>query len=99
MRQKPNIFATVEPYGQSLPDCRAYEQVSPVDKNTSDAYGRPGFVQSSPSGESASYYSIVPFPGIPGSSEFPIYLSTRGGHGWSTQGLLPLPEADARARY
>ncbi len=88
----------VEPHGQLLPDCRAYEQVSPVDKNTSDAYGRPGFVQSAPAGESVSYYSIVPFPGIPGSSEFPIYLSTRGGLDWSTQGLLPLLEADASAK-
>lgn len=88
----------VEPHGQSLPDCRAYEQVSPVDKNTSDAYGRPGFVQSSLAGESVSYYSIVPFPGIPGSSEFPIYLSARGGLDWSTQGLLPLLEADAEAK-
>jgi hypothetical protein len=88
----------VEPHGQSLPDCRAYEQVSPVAKNTSDAYGRPGFVQSSLTGESVSYYSIVPFPGISGSSEFPIYLSTRGGLDWSTQGLLPLLEADASAK-
>ncbi len=88
----------VEPHGQSLPDCRAYEQVSPVDKNTSDTYGRPGFVQSSLTGESVSYYSIVPFPGIPGSSEFPIYLSTRGDLDWSTQGLLPLLEADASAK-
>jgi len=81
-----------EPMAQRLPDCRAYEQVSPVDKNTTDADGKPGHVQSSPTGESVTYYSVVPFPGIPGSSDFPYYLGMRGGAGWSTQGLLPLVE-------
>ncbi len=87
-----------EQYGPQLPDCRAYEQVSPVDKDTTDAVGRPGFVQSSPSGESVSYYSVAPFPAIPGASEFPTYLSMRGGLGWSTQGLLPLTEPPAEAQ-
>ncbi len=87
-----------ERYGSQLPDCRAYEQVSPVDKNTTDAVGRPGFVQSSPSGESLSYYSVVPFPAIPGASELPTYLSMRGSLGWSTQGLLPLTEPPAEAQ-
>lgn len=85
-------------YESQLPDCRAYEQVSPVDKNTTDAMGKPGFVQSSPSGESVSYYSLAPFPAIPGASESPTYLSTRGGLGWSTQGLLPLTEPSADAQ-
>ncbi len=85
-------------YESQLPDCRAYEQVSPVDKNTTDAMGKPGFVQSSPSGESVSYYSLAPFPAIPGASESPTYLSTRGGLGWSTQGLLPSTEPPADAQ-
>ena len=45
-------------------------------------------VQASPSGESISYFSVVPFAGLLAGSEFPTYLSTRGGGGWSTQGLL-----------
>ena len=32
----------------ALPDCRAYEQVSPVEKNFTDAIGFPGLVQSLP---------------------------------------------------
>lgn len=76
-----------EPYGSALPDCRAYEQVSPVDKNGSDAAGRPGLVQVSPSGNSVSYYSIVPFSVALTASEWPTYLSTRMQGEWSTQGL------------
>jgi hypothetical protein len=84
-----------EAYGPRLPDCRAYEQVSPIDKNTTDAAGKPWLVQSSPDGDSVTYYSVVPFPGIANASEFPTYLSTREGDGWSTQGLLPPAEPTA----
>jgi hypothetical protein len=74
----------------TLPDCRAYEQVSPTNKNLADASGRAGLVQSARSGNAVTFFSILPFPGIPGSSGFPIYLSTRGEGGWSLpQGLLP----------
>lgn len=87
--------AEYDSYASQMPDCRAYEQVSPVDKNTTDAIGTAGFVESSSTGESVSYYSVVPFPGIPGSLGFPLYLSTRGSLAWSTQGLLPLTEITA----
>ncbi len=75
--------------GSILPDCRAYEQVSPTDKNLADASGRVGLVQSARLGDAVTYFSILPFPGIPGSSGFPIYLGTRGKEEWSTQGLRP----------
>ncbi len=81
------IVRKAEPYGLLLPDCRAYEQVSPVNKNTTDAAGRPGLVHSSPLGDSVSYYSIAPFPVAITASDFPIYLSTRTDENWSTQGL------------
>ncbi len=86
-----------EPYASQLPDCRAYEQVSPVDKNATDAAGRQGHMQSSLSGESVIYYSVVPFPGTVGSPEFPFYLSARSVAGWSTQGVRPLVEPAAYA--
>ena len=59
--------------------------VPPVDKNASDAKGKPGQVHSSPSGDSIVYYSGVPFPGIAMVFEFPSYLSTRTTEGWSMQ--------------
>jgi hypothetical protein len=78
-----------EAYAQRLPDCRAYEQVSPVEKNFADAVGNPGLVQASPSGEAVTFFSLSPFPGAPGAADFVTYLSTRGEVGWVTQGLLP----------
>jgi hypothetical protein len=87
----------VEPYGSQLSDCRAYEQVSPVDKNETGATGEPGFMESSPNGEVVSYTSTVPFPVATGSSEFTSYLSVRGGGGWLTQGLNALTEPAAES--
>ncbi len=72
-----------------LPDGRVYEQVSPADKDFTDALGYLDLVQASPSGDGVTYYSTTPFPGVSGASTFPTYLSTRGGDGWLTQGLLP----------
>jgi len=79
-------------YGSRLPDCRAYEQVSPVRKNLTDAAGEPEIVQASPSGEGVSFFAVAPFPGTAGSGgQVPTYLSSRapGGDEWLTEGLLP----------
>ena len=78
-------------YASTLPDCRAYEQVSPVDKNLADARGGSQIVHSSTSGERVTFFSIIPFPlqGVSGSDTYPVYLSTRGREEWSTQGLVP----------
>ena len=79
-------------YASRLPDCRAYEQVSPVRKNLTDAAGEPEIVQASPFGDSMSFFSIAPFPGIAGSGgQVPTYLSVYapGGDEWLTEGLLP----------
>ena len=61
-------------YALRLPDCRAYEQISPVDKNFTDAAGVPGSVQSAPSGEEVTFFSIAPFPGVLSAASIPIYL-------------------------
>jgi len=76
-------------YALTLPDCRAYEQVSPVDKNFTDALGEADVVQSSPSGEGATFFSIAPFPGVLSATGPSLYLSTRAGGEWSTHGLVP----------
>src|ERR1700677_3417247 len=78
-------------YGLRLPDCRAYEQVSPVPKNLTDAAGEPGIVQASSSGAGVSFFAVAPFPGTAGSGgQVPTYLSIRSPDDeWLTEGLLP----------
>ena len=61
-------------YALQLPDCRAYEQVSPIDKNFTDALGEADVVQSSPSGEAVTFFSIAPFPGVLSAASIPTYL-------------------------
>lgn len=76
-------------YALRLPDCRAYEQVSPVAKNFTDALGEAGIVQSSPSGDGVTFFSDEPFPGALSATGPSLYLSTRAGGEWLTQGLVP----------
>jgi hypothetical protein len=76
-------------YALKLPDCRAYEQVSPVDKNFTDALGEADVVQSSPSGDGVTFFSAAPFPGVLSATGPSLYLSTRVEGDWSTQGLVP----------
>ena len=86
-------------YGSRLPDCRSYEQVSPTQKNLTDAAGEPGIVQASSSGDGVSFFAVAPFPGTAGSGgQVPTYLGFRGldNDEWLTEGLLPeaAPGAD-----
>jgi hypothetical protein len=76
-------------YALKLPDCRAYEQVSPVDKDFTDAVGEADVVQSSPSGDGVTFFSDAPFPGVLSATGPSLYLSTSAGGEWSTQGLVP----------
>jgi hypothetical protein len=82
-----------EPYAPALPDCRAYEQVSPVEKNYADALGSVTSVRAGGSGEAIAFDSLGTFPLGAGSSGegssqlFSSYLSARGAEGWPTQNL------------
>lgn len=82
-------------YVLRLPDCRAYEQVSPVAKNLTDAAGEPEIVQASSSGDGVTFFAVAPFPGTAGSGgQAPTYLSVRSPDDqWLTAGLLPTAAA------
>ena len=74
----------------ALPDCRAYEQASPTDKNGGEAEGSEGFVIAGPSGDQISFLSNFGFPGGFGSQILPVYAAQREAPGgWSSAGLLP----------
>ena len=100
--------------GSHLPDCRAYEQVSPVDKNDGDVtYGPQGVGANpltatpiAPSGDLVSFSSFSSFAGNPAAQLVNQYLSARGPTGWSTVGISPLrtapysgPPVDTRSTF
>lgn len=92
----------LEPYAAALPDCRAYEQVSPVEKNDQDVIGDPGgMVQAAPNGEAITYLSSFAFPGSLGGGVNGTfnYLSNRTEAGWSTEDIDPIAEAGARPSF
>lgn len=96
----PNsVFLTGASAG--LPDCRAYEQVSPSDKGGFAAYPtRATQVQVSPDGALA-YVNFSSFPGALGNTAlFAGHLSSRTPTGWQTVELTPeVPKARALLIY
>jgi hypothetical protein len=84
--------------GLALPDCRAYEQASPVDKNGTSLLGELAPLRAASSGEAISFESSSGIPGGEGAQNFPYYLVERGAQDWSTQGLLPHGAAGDEAK-
>jgi hypothetical protein len=92
----PNEAFRVGPSAK-LPDCRAYEMVSPVDKGGGDIVsaksttGDPGgYMQASPDGNSIAYTALfASFAGQETSGKFNQYLAARGSGGWASQGIHP----------
>jgi len=80
----------------SLPDCRAYEMVSPPGKNgsyvNSGDHGLFAWGQASAAGDSVAYTANGAFPGSVTNGAVNFYLASRGEDGWTTQSLLP-PQA------
>lgn len=83
-----------------LPEDRAYEQVSPVDKNGGDVGGpmlegqfANALGQSASDGNSIVYASFSSFADAQSAELLTYYISTRGAAGWSTHAISP-PSAD-----
>lgn len=78
----------------SLPDCRVYEQVSPLDKNAFEAgslgIDNPGVFISSPDGSRALYGSSGPM-GETEAGLQPYTLSSRAAGGWGARNPFPRP--------
>jgi hypothetical protein len=76
-------------FGALLPDCRAYEQASPADKNGGGAEALPNVVRAAADGEGVTFFSQAGVPGGSGAQEFPTFLASRAAGSWATAGLLP----------
>jgi hypothetical protein len=80
----------------ALPDCRAYEMVSPVNKNGGDIVSRCDFrcnrtslMQATPDGGKLTYSSFVSFGDAQSSLYSNQYIASRGSGGWSTHSINP----------
>ncbi|HEY5343056.1 MAG TPA: hypothetical protein VIJ66_05295 [Solirubrobacteraceae bacterium] len=93
LRNESNVNpATGKPYSVGLPECRAYEMVSPLYKQAHDAVLVPS-VPVAPDGDAVGFASLGAFAGFEGLSgqRGDQYLSLRAGSGWLTQYLFPPP--------
>jgi hypothetical protein len=82
-------FTTYGPAGAvNLPDGRAYEKVSPADKNGSDILNA-GTIAAD-DGNRVSYMSFAAFADVPGGGLVDQYFAARGANGWSSKGISPL---------
>ncbi len=85
--------------GALLPDCRAYEMVSPVDKAGGDIIVQCNISciaarldQAAESGGGLTYSAFRAFGDAQSSPYSSQYLAKRGPNGWSTHGISPVQE-------
>jgi hypothetical protein len=78
-----------EGFASGLPDCRAYEQVTPVDKDGTNPSGELDEVQASAAGDRVAFVVPANMPGADSGECPPLFLGSRGGEGWSDRGLMP----------
>lgn len=86
-----NVLLRVGP-SANLPDCRAYEMVTPVEKNGADVNASsPDEFVVAESGERIEFPTRTAIGDSQGSgfAGFSQYIATRGPGGWSTKGITP----------
>ncbi len=89
----PNAVVRASQGSTGLPDCRAYEMVSPVEKNGNDVAAHFGRVISSSDGSGVDYSSSGAFAGVEGTGTDAEYVARRVGAGvWTTEGITPPQE-------
>jgi hypothetical protein len=71
-----------------LPDCRAYEQVTPVQKGGISITGHVEAMQASVSGDAITFLGSG-VPGGVGAQDLPTFLARRVEGEWSSRGVLP----------
>lgn len=71
-----------------LPECRAYEMVSPVDKG-GGAINMSVDLYAPPSGDGAAYWSAADFAGAVARVPMGLYIGRRGAENWTTKSGVP----------
>ncbi|HWA54660.1 MAG TPA: hypothetical protein VG816_10845 [Solirubrobacterales bacterium] len=93
-----SVFFTRTGVFSGLPDNRAYEQASPVDKDGGDLQGYIPLIKAAEGGGGITFESTFGVPGGKGAQEFPTYFASRGQGNWSSEGLLPPFSVGPRAQ-
>jgi DNA-binding beta-propeller fold protein YncE len=85
-----------EDFGALLPECRAYELVSPLDKNNSDIatdslfnFDPANLQLAAADGNRTTYSSFTAFGDPESAPLFSQFLSSRGADGWRTHSISP----------
>ncbi len=83
--------------GALLPDCRAYEQATPVNKHGSNSTTNVNITAASADGNRIDFGNAAGLPSTGGSTTAAPYLAGRSGGTWSTNGILPTVPAGSAA--
>jgi hypothetical protein len=79
-------------FASGLPDCRAYELVSPADKGGASASGVADNLVAAQNGPGITFFSHngsnIPVTGVGSTGDYPTLLARRGPESWTTQSLL-----------
>jgi hypothetical protein len=91
----PNAAIRVAQRATSLPECRAFEMVSPLAKGGTDVTGlnQRHTTKVGPGGDSVIYGSLAPFAGATGAATPNVYRARRSADGWQTNVVSPPQEA------
>jgi hypothetical protein len=89
----PNEAIRAQQHATYLLDCRAYEKVSPAEKNNGDiepggAWSGGGVDQAALGGEAITYIGQGSFAEAQGALANQYLSTRRGGEGWSTQNIM-----------
>jgi hypothetical protein len=88
----PNEAIRIQQHATQLPDCRAYELVSPVKKGGGDVMGDTTRVRSSADGDALQFSSLVAFADPQGTTIGIDYIARRAAAGWNTHAITPAQE-------
>jgi hypothetical protein len=79
----PNAAIRAQQHAQRLPECRAYEQVSPIDKHGIGVHYA-GTTQSAAAGDAVAFAVNGDLGDATTSLQFGYYTARRDQHGWTT---------------